>query len=68
MVRVKSSQKVFTAEEVTNLTGICPDHLIGLAQSKHLGLRTSLPDGPSAWRFTNSDLMILAVLQPRCQH
>ena len=37
MVRVKSSQKVFTEEEVTTLTGICAEHLRGLAQTKHLG-------------------------------
>ena len=37
MVRVKSSQKSFTEEEVTTLTGICAEHLRHLAQNKHLG-------------------------------
>ena len=37
MVRIKSSQKVFTEDEVVRLTGICVDHLRGLARNKHLG-------------------------------
>jgi hypothetical protein len=27
MVRIKSSQKIFTEDEVVSLTGICTDHL-----------------------------------------
>ncbi len=56
MVTVKSSQKIFTEQEISGLTGICSDHLRDLARSKHL------------WLFTNSDLMVLAVLVPRCHH
>ena len=72
MVRVKSSQKVFTEEEVVSLTGICAEHLRGLALSKHLGTLAGAAEtaGTQAgrWLFTNTELMILTVLQPRCQH
>ena len=72
MVRVKSSQKLFTEDEVSRLTGICLDHLHALAHNKHLGklVRAAEAAGAEAekWLFTNSDLMILAVLHPRCQH
>ena len=39
MVRIKSSQKIFTEDEVVSLTGICTDHLRKLAQNKHLGTK-----------------------------
>jgi hypothetical protein len=72
MVRIKSSQKVFTEDEVTSLTGICQDHLRSLALDKHLGrlARAAEIAGLEADKliFTNSDLMILTVLQPRCEH
>jgi hypothetical protein len=72
MVRVKSSQKVFTEDEVANLTGICVEHLRGLALSKHLGTLAGAAETAGAqagrWLFTNTELMILRVLQPRCQH
>jgi hypothetical protein len=72
MVRVKSSQKLFTEDEVANLTGICLDHLRALAQNKHIGrlVRAAEAAGAGAekWLFTNSDLMILTVLHPRCEH
>lgn len=72
MVRIKSSQKFFTEEEVSRLTGICLEHLQGLARTKHLGslARAAEAAGEKAerWLFTNSDLMILSVLYPRCQH
>ena len=72
MVRVKSSQKVFTEEEVASLTGICREHLRGLARNKHLGTVAGAAEAAGAtvekWLFTNSDLMILTVLHPRCQH
>ena len=38
MVRIKSSQKIFTEDEVANLTGICLEHLRGLARNKYLGI------------------------------
>jgi hypothetical protein len=72
MVRIKSSQKFFTEDEVASLTGICLEHLRGLAKNKHLGTiaRAAELAGAEAekWLFSNSDLMILTVIQPRCQH
>ena len=72
MVRVKSSQKFFTEDEVSRLTGICLEHLHSMARSKHLGFlgRAAEAAGQKAeqWLFTHSDLMILTVLYPRCQH
>lgn len=72
MVRIKSSQKVFTEDEVSRLTGICLEHLHSLARSKHLGFiaRAAEAAGEQAENllFTNSDLMVLAVLCPRCEH
>jgi hypothetical protein len=72
MVRIKSSQKIFTEDEVSNLTGICLEHLRGLARNKHLGKLARAAEAAGAeaekWLFTNSDLMILTVLHNRCQH
>ncbi len=72
MVRVKSSQKVFTEEEVVSLTGICLEHVRSLARNRHLGKLARVAETAGAeaekWLFTNSDLMILAVLCPRCEH
>jgi hypothetical protein len=68
MVRVKSSQKLFTEDEVVRLTGICLDHLRALALNKHLGKLAGAGTEAEKWLFTNSDLMILTVLHPRCQH
>ncbi len=70
MVRVKSSQKIFTEEEVSSLTGICREHLRNLASSKHLGSMARAVGAVSAdaWLFTQSDLMIMTVLHPRCDH
>jgi hypothetical protein len=71
MVRVRSSQKLFTEAEVVDLTGICREHLRRMANEKHLGtMATALIAGERAesWLFTNSDLMILSRLHPRCEH
>jgi hypothetical protein len=72
MVRIKSSQKFFTEDEVSSLTGICLDHLRSMAQNKHLGRLARVAEAAGAeaekWLFTNSDLVILSVLHPRCQH
>ena len=70
-VTIRSSQKVFTESEVSRLTGICLDHLRTLAQSKHVGfLSKAAAAGEQAgrWLFTSSDLMVVLVLQPRCEH
>ena len=37
MPTIRSSQKFFTEEEVSSLTGICLDHLRALARNRHLG-------------------------------
>ena len=34
MVRIKSSQKIFTEDEVANLTGICLEHLARLGSQQ----------------------------------
>ncbi len=72
MVRIKLSQKVFTEDEVCILTGICLDHLRNVAKLKHLGriARAAEAAGAEAekWLFTQAELMIVHVLQPRCEH
>ena len=72
VVKVKSSQKIFTDTEIASLTGICLVHLHGLARSRHLGFiaRAAEAAGKQAdqWLFTLSDLMVLAALYPRCHH
>jgi hypothetical protein len=85
-VVVKSSKKVFTAEEISVLTGICLEHLRAAARNKHLGFISSAAQAAGQqveaagkqveaasrqveeWLFTNSDLMVLTVLHPRCEH
>jgi hypothetical protein len=37
MITVKASQKLFAYAEVTNLTGICTEHLENLAKRHRLG-------------------------------
>jgi hypothetical protein len=36
-LKIRSSQKIFTEEEVSSMTGICVDHLRALAGNRHLG-------------------------------
>jgi hypothetical protein len=54
VVKVKSSQKIFTDAEIASLTGICVEHLHSLAADQ--------------WLFTLSDLMVLVRLYPHCEH
>jgi len=72
VVKVKSSQKIFTDTEIATLTGICLEHLRGLARSRHLGFiaRADEAAGKQAdqWLFSLSDLMVLAMLYPCCEH
>ena len=72
MIKVKSSQKIFTDTETATLTGICTAHLHQLARTRHIGfiVRAAEAAGKQAdkWLFTLSDLMVLSVLYPRCQH
>jgi len=72
VVKVKSSQKIFTDAEIASLTGICVEHLHSLARSRHLGFiaRAAEAAGQHAdqWLFTLSDLMVLVRLYPHCEH
>jgi hypothetical protein len=72
MITVKSTQKVFTEDEISRLTGICTEHLRGVARSKHLGfivLAAGAVGGQAErWLFTNTDLSVLTALFPRCEH
>jgi len=72
VVKVKASQRIFTDAETANLTGICLEHLQGLARSRRLGFiaRAAEVPGmqPEQWLFTPSDLMVLVMLHPRCDH
>lgn len=72
VVKVKSSQKIFTEAEVASLTGICVEHLHNFARSRHLGFIARAAEAAGAradqWLFTLSDLMVLVTLFPRCTH
>ena len=72
MITVKSTQKIFTEDEISRLTGICTEHLRAVARSKHLGspVRAAGAAGGQAerWLFTNTDLSVLTALHPRCEH
>jgi len=72
VVKVKASQKIFTDTETANLTGICLEHLHGLARRRHLGFIARAAEvaamQPDQWLFTLSDLMVLLMLHPRCEH
>jgi hypothetical protein len=72
VISIKSSQKFFTEDEVSRLTGICLEHLRKLARNRHLGMiaRAAEAAGAEAEKllFTHSDLMVVAVLFPRCEH
>jgi hypothetical protein len=73
---IRSSQKIFTEEEVSGLTGICLEHLQALARSRHLGFLVRAAeaaaqvagDHADKWFYTDSDLMVVAVLHSRCTH
>ena len=73
VVKVKSSQKIFTDTEIATLTGICLEHLHGLACRRHLGFIARAADAAAGkqadqWLFTLPDLMVLAMLYPSCEH
>ena len=72
MIKVKSSQKIFTDTETSSLTGIGLERLRLLARTRHIGfiVRAAAAAGKQAdqWLFTLSDLMVLATLYRRCQH
>jgi hypothetical protein len=62
---IRSSQKVFTEEEVSGLMGIGLEDLRTLARSKHLGSVARVAQDVEKWLFTSSDVMVLTVLHPR---
>jgi hypothetical protein len=72
MITVKAKQSIFTYSELSELTGICGDHLHNLAKRHCLGfvVRTAETSGIQAdqWLFTPSDLTVLVTLFPRCTH
>jgi hypothetical protein len=71
MITVKASQKIFTCAEVTNLTGICAEHLQNLVKRHRLGFisRTgTLENDAEQWFFTSQDLRVLAILFQPCAH
>lgn len=69
MVKVRSSQKLFTDSEVSSLTGISLQDLRELAHSRHLGFLSRAAEAAeqqaASLLFTLSDLMVLTVLYPR---
>ena len=75
-VTIRSSQKVFTEEEVSGLTGICLEHLRAVTRSRHLGFLVRAAGAAleaaeaqaEKWLYTDSDLMVVNVLHPRCKH
>ena len=72
MITVKASQKIFTYAEVTNLTGICAEHLANLVKRHRLGFIRRATETPGnqtdQWYFSPWDLMVLATLSRRCAH
>jgi len=65
MIKVKSSQKIFTDTETSSLTGIGLERLRLLARTRHIGfIARAEAAGKQAehWLFTRSDLMVLAML------
>lgn len=71
MIKVKSSQKIFTDRETASLTGISVERLRNLARARHIGFiaraTAAAEKHADQWLFTLSDLMVLARLYPRCQ-
>jgi len=66
---IRFSQKTFTEEEVSGITGICLEHLRNVTRVKHLG-RAAEAAGSTAqkWFYTPSDLIVLTVVCGRCEH
>jgi hypothetical protein len=69
MITVKASQKLFPFADVTNLTGICGEHLESLTKRHRLGFarRAVETQGNQTDQkfFRPWDLMVLATLFPR---
>jgi hypothetical protein len=71
MIKVKSSQKIFTDTETATLTGIGVDRLHRLARTRHIGFIVGATEAAGnqadRWLFTLWDLMVLATLCRRYQ-
>jgi hypothetical protein len=70
---IRSSQKIFTEEEVSGLTGICLEHLRSFTRIRHLGQAAEAAAeaaGSTAhkWLYTISDLTVLTMVCDRCEH
>ena len=69
---IRSSQKTFTEQEVSGLTGICLEHLRNLTRDKHLGRAAEAAAEAAGtaekWFYTPSDLMVLTLVCRRCEH
>lgn len=70
---IRSSQKIFTEEEVSGLTGICLEHLRNFTRMRHLGQAAEAAAeaaGSTAhkWLYTISDLTVLTMVCERCEH
>jgi hypothetical protein len=70
---IRSSQKIFTEEEVSGLTGICLEHLRNFTRIRHLGRAAEAAAeaaGSTAhkWLYTISDLTVLTMVCDRCEH
>lgn len=68
MIKVKSSQKIFTDTETATLTGIALERLRQLARTRHIGfIAHAAVAGAQAeqWLFTPSDLMVITTLYRR---
>jgi hypothetical protein len=72
MITVKSTQKIYTEDEISRLTGICSEHLRRVARSRHLGSIVRAAEAVAGqtelWQFSNTDLSVLTALFPRCEH
>lgn len=70
---IRSSQKIFTEEEVSGLTGICLEHLRNLTRIKHLGQAAGAAaeaagNTAQKWMYNLSDLVVLTMVCGRCEH
>jgi hypothetical protein len=70
---IRSSQKIFTEEEVSGLTGICLEHLRNFTRIRHLSQAAEAAAeaaGSTAhkWLYTISDLTVLTMVCERCEH
>ena len=72
MITVKAKQRILTHAEVSNLTGICGDHLQAFAKRHRLGFIARTANMAEVQEdkqlFTLWDLTVLVAMLPRCTH